>query len=432
MRLSFTPLLLLFLYSCTLSSPGIFSKTSLHEQYGKKLTEAGLKETALGRQWFAAANKALTSPVKITLPYKEVGYFPADKPRAVGLQFSAKRGEKLNIQLNKNPTVAFAIYVDLWKINEAGKTTSLTFFDTTKSSFSYDIDETANYILRLQPELLRSGDYTLTIAVGASLGYPVAGKNARIQSVWGDSRDAGARKHEGIDIFAPLRTPVIAAEDGFVTRVNENNLGGKVVWMRAKDRNYTLYYAHLDEQLVSSGQRVKKGDTLGLIGNTGNAKGGSPHLHFGIYTVGGAVDPLPFVNPVIKIPPDVSISAEKLLGTYRLTQPTRISVNDENISLKANTLLFPVAATNNRYRIELPDGNVSDLPMNSLQLAENTIRKMKIKDSAFVLEQPAFESPRIFSIPKANSVSVLGYFNDFAYIKTETGTEGWLQMNFLE
>lgn len=430
-RILVTYFLLLFLVSCK-TGPGLFGKASPHEQYGKKLADAGLKETALGRAWFAAAERALAQPAVITLPYKEVGYFSIEKPRAVGLQFSAKRGEKLLIQLEKKPTVEFAIYGDLWKVNEGGRHSSVTFLDTTETSFSQEISETGNYLLRLQPELLRSGEYTLSITTGASLGFPVAGRNARIGGVWGDPREGGVRKHEGIDIFAPLRTPIIAAEDGFVSRVNENNLGGKVVWMRPRDKNYTLYYAHLDEQLVSSGQRVKKGDTLGLMGNTGNARTTSPHLHFGIYAVGGAVDPMPFVNPVVKNPPDVIVSAEKLLGNYRLTQPTKVSVNNENISLKANTLLYPVAATNNNYRFELPDESVSVLPIKSVQLAENAIRKMKIKDSTFVLEQPTFNSPRKTSITKASSVSILGYFNDFAYIKTEKGTEGWLQMILME
>jgi murein DD-endopeptidase MepM/ murein hydrolase activator NlpD len=410
----------------------MFSKTSLHEQYAKKLIDAGLKETALGRQWFSAADKALSTPVKISLPYKEVGYFPADNPRAVGLQFSVKHGEKLNFELNKKPTVAFALYTDLWEVDESGKTSRINFFDTSKTIFFYEVEETTNYILRIQPELLRSGEYTLSIAVGASLGYPVAGKSASIGSLWGDPRDAGARKHQGIDIFAPSRTPVIAAEDGFVSTVNENNLGGKVVWMRPKGKNYTLYYAHLDEQLVSSGQRVKKGDTLGLMGNTGNARTTSPHLHFGIYSIGGAVDPLPFVNPITKKPPDVSIPTEKLLLNYRLTHPTKVAVNDNIISLKANTLLYPVSATNNSFRFKLPDEHISVLPMKSVQVAETAIKKMKIKDSTFVLEQPTINSPRKTSITKPSSLSVLGYFNDFAYVKTETGIEGWLQMKFLE
>ncbi|HUQ96638.1 MAG TPA: hypothetical protein VM010_03165, partial [Chitinophagaceae bacterium] len=87
--------LLLFILSCSSTAPSLFSKQSGYAQYGKKLTDAGLIETALGRQWFAAGKAALQQPVTITIPYKEHGYFAAEKPRAVGLKFTATRGEKV-------------------------------------------------------------------------------------------------------------------------------------------------------------------------------------------------------------------------------------------------------------------------------------------------------------------------------------------------
>ena len=68
------------------------------------------------------------------------------------------------------------------------------------------------------------------------------------------------------------------------------------MWVHDLERHVTLYYAHLDEHRVRGGQCVEPGDTLGLVGTTGNAEGTVPHLHFGIYVPGeGAVDPYPFV-----------------------------------------------------------------------------------------------------------------------------------------
>ncbi|MFN2456754.1 MAG: M23 family metallopeptidase [Chitinophagaceae bacterium] len=422
--------LLFFVTSCTTTGPSIFGKQSLHEQYGKKITDAGLKETALGREWFAAAEYALSRPMSILLPYKEIGYFASDKPRAVGLRFSAKRGEKLLIQLDRKPTVAFALYADFWKINNEGNPSSLTFFDTSKTSFDYEIAETGSYLLRIQPELLRSGEYTLSITTGASLGYPVAGKNSRLGGIWGDARDAGTRRHEGIDIFAPLRTPVVASEEGIVTAANENNLGGKVVWMRLKGRNYTLYYAHLDEQFVSDGQHVNKGDTLGLIGNTGNARTSTPHLHFGIYAVGGAIDPLPFVDQKVKNPPAISISPDKLRKKHRITSSSRINIDNASIVLKENTLILPHAATNNQYRIELPDGNIAVVPAKSLQTADKALRQLKLKDSAYLYEAPNITALRKRLLPKSESIEVIAFFNDFAYVESES-TEGWIPVRKL-
>src|SRR5690606_37952339 len=92
---------------------------------------------------------------------------------------------------------------------------------------------------------------------------------------------------------------------GRITSVKEGGLGGKTVWMRPEGRNISLYYAHLDSQSVSIGQRVAEGDTVGFVGNTGNARTTPPHLHFGIYSMGGAVDPLPYVKKDLTGPPAI-------------------------------------------------------------------------------------------------------------------------------
>jgi hypothetical protein len=100
-----------------------------------------------------------------------------------------------------------------------------------------------------------------------------------------------------VDIFARRGTPVLAAADGTVETVDVKPVGGKVVWLRDPARNARLYFAHLDSQVVRPGQRVHVGDTLGFVGNTGNARTTAPHLHFGIYRRGeGAVDPAPFIR----------------------------------------------------------------------------------------------------------------------------------------
>jgi len=105
------------------------------------------------------------------------------------------------------------------------------------------------------------------------------------------------RLHEGQDIFAPKGTPILSATKGFVYNIGENNLGGQTVSViGAGGRIY--YYAHLDAYApgLAIGDPVNTRTVLGYVGTTGNAQGTPPHLHFGIYTSSGAINPLPLLT----------------------------------------------------------------------------------------------------------------------------------------
>jgi murein DD-endopeptidase MepM/ murein hydrolase activator NlpD len=129
------------------------------------------------------------------------------------------------------------------------------------------------------------------------LAMPVKGVTRRqIADTWGAARSEG-RNHSGQDIFAKRGTPVFSATEGVVLRVGENNLGGKVVFIYgAGGRRY--YYAHLDDFApdLAAGDAVTTDTLLGYVGSTGNAKGTPPHLHFGVYADGGAINPLPLLS----------------------------------------------------------------------------------------------------------------------------------------
>jgi murein DD-endopeptidase MepM/ murein hydrolase activator NlpD len=121
---------------------------------------------------------------------------------------------------------------------------------------------------------------------------PVEGiRAAALRSSFGAPR-SGGRTHQGVDILAPRGTRVLAAARGMVVSTQPNRLGGTVVWVMGAGRRL-YYYAHLDrlEEGIEVGRQVDAGQALGVVGTTGNARGGPPHLHFGIYTATGAVDP---------------------------------------------------------------------------------------------------------------------------------------------
>ncbi|MDO5058676.1 MAG: M23 family metallopeptidase [Neisseria sp.] len=126
-----------------------------------------------------------------------------------------------------------------------------------------------------------------------SLLNPIQGK--RFADNWGVPR-SGGRKHQGVDIFAPKGTPIRSTSDGIVVKKGNGGLGGKTVTVQGAGAQH--YYAHLSRFAGKKPyQRVRAGEIIGYVGQTGNAKNTPPHLHYGVYpTRGGAVNPYPLIN----------------------------------------------------------------------------------------------------------------------------------------
>lgn len=132
-----------------------------------------------------------------------------------------------------------------------------------------------------------------SVQVGHFICPFTPGRSSFIDS-WGFPRPGG-RTHKGVDMFAPRGEPMYAVQAG-TARASSNRLGGITVHLRA-DTGHTYYYAHLDSTAFSGSKRVSQGETIGTNGNTGNARGTSPHLHFEIRPNGGSpVNPYPTVR----------------------------------------------------------------------------------------------------------------------------------------
>ena len=431
-------LLSFLFYSCS-SRGGLFGKKTPHEQYGKKIEDAGLKETALGEAWFRAAAITLSQPLDISLPYSETGYLAAEKANAVGLRFHAKRGEKLKIALTKKPIENFAVYLDLWRLSASSdKPPELVLAaDTINLSLEHTVGEDSVFIVRIQPELLKEGEYALTITAGPSLAFPVSPKvKPYIGSYFGAGRDRGERKHEGIDIFAPAHSPAVAAAEGVVTNVGENTLGGKVIFMRPDKSSFNLYYAHLDSQIAVEGQRVKTGDILGLTGNTGNARFTPSHLHFGIYTTSGAIDPLYFVKPANEQLPKLSVAINNLNKLMRSEKNAKLysdeSLRSSNyLSLAENTLIQPEAATGSFYRVILPDGKKGFITGSTIIPTAKPMKRVTIKNSQPMLSSPDSTGLQKKVLAAGNKIDVLASFNDFYFISEKDNEKGWILKRLL-
>ena len=138
------------------------------------------------------------------------------------------------------------------------------------------------------------------LRLDSRLPVPVKGINRNeLRDTWGAARSQG-RNHEGIDIMAERGTKVYSATEGLVADLRNNNLGGKIIWILGPSGSWH-YYAHLDghKRGLNVGDYVHKGDLIGYVGNTGNARATAPHLHYGIYLNGkgrGAVNPYSYLR----------------------------------------------------------------------------------------------------------------------------------------
>jgi murein DD-endopeptidase MepM/ murein hydrolase activator NlpD len=280
--------------------PGFLRTPTPHEAYADSLRKAGLAETALGRDWITAGEAALRTATPARLPLEVSTPFTAGEARALGYRLALERGRVLRVEIVPTGDEPALVFLDLFRAPSTpdGTPSHVTSAERGGLVIEREIDRDGDYLLRIQPELLRGGTLKIVQRTTAALGFPVAGRgSAAVQSFFRDPRDGGRRSHHGVDIFAPRDTPVLAASGGFVSSVGNTNLGGLVVWVWDAGRRQSHYYAHLSRQAVRTGDVVQAGDVIGYVGNTGNARTTPPHLHFGIYAMGdGPIDPLPFVQ----------------------------------------------------------------------------------------------------------------------------------------
>lgn len=254
-------------------------------------------------RWSEAGDAALRAPMAVAIPYTTFYDLNEGMTTVGAYAFDLRPGGRLQARFSSKGDPALA-FVELFMQYGA----DLHLVDAGLDRARTLSRDGGRYLVRVQPRLGTVGTFQLSIeGDGASPAiiaadtrayrtlpasryvFPVEGRDASaIQSDWGDPR-GGGRRHEGVDIFAARGTPVLAATDGVIVSVRQTPIGGKVVWMRPDGENVELYYAHLDRQDVRPGARVRAGQQIGLVGNTGNARTTPPHLHFGVYREGGRV-----------------------------------------------------------------------------------------------------------------------------------------------
>ena len=419
----------------------LFSTLSPHEQYEKSLRSANLDQTALGQTWLTAAERSLRDTLIVALPFREVGYFVAEQPRAAAFRYPVRTGQRIELAV-RTPSPA-SLFLDVLEVTNDTTFRAVASADSTLQ-LSYEVERDGVHVLRLQSELLQNLSYELTVAAKPSLGFPVAGQSSRaVGSFFGAPRDGGARSHHGVDIFAPRGTPVVAASDGVVSARTSSRLGGLVVWLKAHGTNQ--YYAHLDSQAVRPAQRVRAGDTLGWVGNTGNARFTPPHLHFGIYRFGrGAIDPFPFIDNAAPEPRWVETD------TALLKHPARVSAVAANLraapttrsavvgTYGQHTLLRLLGASGKWFRVALPNGQRGYVHQSLVGPAEAAIEEVTISEDDYLFwamdeaasDEAALDEASFLSETLTNaSVPVLARYDSLLWVEALPGMRMWLRLS---
>lgn len=421
---------------CAANGPlgGLLRTPSPYETYAETLQTSGLDATALGRDWLQAGTLALGNPARATLPFSETGYFAPESPSATAYRMELSRGRRLVVEVAFDSSEPARLFVDLFELSDASsdEPSLVASLEPDVTTLTHDVGRDGVYLLRIQPELLRGGRFTLTERTVSSLGFPVQGLTAgAVQSGFGAARDGGTRGHEGIDIFAPRGTPVEAVVDG-VARVDTNGLGGNVVWLRDDRQRRTFYYAHLDGWAIEGTVNVRRGDVLGYVGNSGNARTTSPHLHFGIYE-GGAIDPLPFVRPDDDTPPAPRVPLERLGQRVRVV-PVRTPLRDgpgpEATTLQQverATLARVVAVSQQAVRVVFEDRSSGYIPAASVTPAEVPLRRTRLTTGTVLRERPASDQPVVDVVDAAVTVDVFGRWGAYEYVRVDAGRAGWIE-----
>jgi murein DD-endopeptidase MepM/ murein hydrolase activator NlpD len=404
----------------------LFTQRTPHEEYASALEESGLARSAMGRLWIRAARTSLRDAPRVRFPLVESGYLDPSRPAAVAYRFPARTGQRLTLELRVEPPSNALYFLDVYRAprDSTAAPEHVISADSGTLRLEYEPGRDADLLIRIQPELLRGGRYTLRVTAEPTFAFPVDGRGVdAVQSFFGDPRDGGRRDHHGVDIFAPRGTPVLAATAGRVSSVRETAIGGRVVWLRDERGRQSVYYAHLETQLVERGQRVRPGDTLGLVGNSGNARSTPPHLHFGIYRRGrGPVDPLPFVRPVPPAPAPPALDPGQLGAWRRVTMddvtlrtapdsagPARGQVS-RDAPVRVSAIVGPW------IRVAVPDGRAGFLPAGATEPAR-PIRTTSLESDAPLRDRPDERAAEVGRLEAGARIDVIGRLGDHLYVR---------------
>jgi peptidoglycan LD-endopeptidase LytH len=348
-------------------------KSAPREDYGTSVTRVSSSYDA----WQLAGRRALHERLSIRPSFRELVFFDANSPTAIGYRLELRRGQRVALEYRSLDGKVPQIFAEVFEEVKPPGDMFIHRFSAEPSArrLNFEATNDGTLVIRLQPPPGASGLLEVVLNTQAALTFPVlAGSLQSVRGWFGDARDGGRRDHLGIDIFAPRGTSVVAVADGVISRVKRTSRGGREVWLRDERRGVLYYYAHLQRQLVAEGRRVKAGDRIGMVGNSGNASRSRPHLHFGVYRSATTVlDPVPFLynqlaDSVVAVRADAS-----MLGSWARIEGDSIGLYSSPADDARTIAALPpayavrlIGAVRDWHRVLLADGTSGFIPASHL------------------------------------------------------------------
>ena len=226
---------------------------------------------------------------------------------------------------------------------------------------------------------------------------------------------------------------MLAASAGRVSRVRDPQLAER--WCGFATRCATPASTTLIWTASTSATAVvEAGDTVGFVGNTGNARTTPPHLHLGLYRRGeGAVDPFPFIDPVRVTVPELTVDTERL-GTWHRVRNGGVRLRAAPGSrgevvreLDRYTPLRVLAGSGSFFRARLPDGTTGYVAARLTEPVAAPFARQTVAGVRSVLAGPTDDSALLARLDAGTEVPVIGRFGDYLYVRTASGETGWLE-----
>ena len=446
-------------------------------RYREGVASLAISRHYLGQSWTRAAEQALESPVTAVLPFHEDLSFEPHAPRAAAFEFQAVRGHGITVR--SNDTLIMQLFYrpgdgdGFRRVSETQEDRELVPLAERlpgQGTLYFEPREHGDYILLVQPKPLEAVEATLSVTNQAVFEWPVEGTDeADIWSVFGDSRDGGRRVHHGIDIFAPRGTPILSASSSTVMRVGVRDRGGNIVTLYDEARGVFLYYAHLEEHRTQRGLAVAPGETIGTVGNTGNAETTPPHLHLGIYEESWRrpLDPWYFFVPVRDVDRFPAVDIDEIDSWVRVTtpqaplhahpeyiggtipSPARFDARGNPVNASYRPPLFlargerlpetvasaealRVAGSHGSYlRVERPDGTWGYIDASVVEGVGEALEEVTLDRDTPVRMAPRSSADLRGVVEEGSVVTILAYAGNHALVFF-SGYPGWIPIGTLE